>query len=62
VKTHWHYGKLLKENKGTKELLAQKAMYMNTATIIQACCVWITIFSLIGLTERFITRPNKKTT
>ena len=49
--THWHYEKLLKENEGAKELLAQKAMYMNVATILQACCVWVAIFSLIGLTE-----------
>ena len=60
--SHWHYEKLLKGNEGAKELLAQKALYMNTATILQACCVWVTIFSLIGLTERFITQPNKKTT
>ena len=60
--THWHYEKLLKENEGAKELLAQKAMYMNVATILQACCVWVAIFSLIGLTEKYITKPNKKTT
>ena len=60
--THWHYEKLLKENEGAKEMLAQKAMYMNVATILQACCVWVAIFSLIGLTEKYITKPNKKTT
>ena len=60
--THWHYEKLLKENEGAKELLAQKAIYMNVATILQACCVWVAIFSLIGLTEKYITKPNKKTT
>ena len=60
--THWHYEKLLKENEGAKELLAQKAMYMNVAAILQACCVWVAIFSLVGLTEKYITKPNKKTT
>ena len=38
--THWHYEKLLKKNEGARELLAQKTMYMNVATILQACCVW----------------------
>ena len=60
--THWHYEKLLKENEGATELLAQKAKYMNVATVLQACCVWVAIFSLVGLTERYITKPNKKTT
>ena len=43
-------------------MLAQKTMYMNVATILQACCVWFAIFSLVGLTEKYITKPNKKTT
>ena len=60
--THWHYEKLLKENEDATELLAQKAKYINIATILQACCVWIVIFSLIGLTEKYIIKPNKKTT
>ena len=60
--THWHYEKLLKKNEGARELLAQKTMYMNVATILQACCVWFAIFSLVGLTEKYITKPNKKTT
>lgn len=60
--THWHYEKLLANNGGSKELLIKKAMYMDVATTLQAGCVWIVIFSLIGLTEKYITRPNKKTT
>ena len=43
-------------------MLAQKTMYMNVATILQACCVWFAIFSLVDLTEKYITKPNKKTT
>ena len=43
-------------------MLTQKAMYMNVAATLQTCCVWVAIFSLVGLTEKYITKPNKKTT
>jgi glucan biosynthesis protein C len=58
AETHWHYEKLLGEDENSAELISKKAAYLNLATGIQSACVWFVIFSLIGLTEKFITKSN----
>ena len=58
AETHLHYEKLLGEDENPAELISKKAAYLNLATGIQAACVWFVIFSLIGLTEKFITKSN----
>lgn len=61
AETHWHYEKLLGEDEKSTELISKKAAYLNLATGIQAACVWFVIFSLIGLTEKFIAKSNPVT-
>ena len=61
AETHWHYEKLLGEDEKSTELISKKAAYFNLATGIQAACVWFVIFSLIGLTEKFIAKSNPGT-
>ena len=58
AETHWHYEKLLGEDENSAELISKKAAYLNLATGIQSACVWFVIFSLIGLSEKFITKSN----
>ena len=59
--THWHYEKLLVKNKNSVDLINKKSAYLNLATGIQAACVWFVIFSLIGLTEKYISKSNPVT-
>lgn len=61
AETHWHYEKLLGEDENSAELISKEAAYLNLATGIQAACVWFVIFSLIGLTEKFIANSNPVT-
>ena len=61
AETHWHYEKLLGEDENSAELISKEAAYLNLATGIQAACVWFVIFSLIGLTEKFIAKSNPVT-
>ena len=61
AETHWHYEKLLGEDENSAELISKEAAYLNLATGIQAACVWFVIFSLIGLTEKFIPKSNPVT-
>ena len=58
AETHWHYEKLLGEDENSAELISKKAAYLNLATGIQSACVWFVIFSLIGLSEKFIAKSN----
>ena len=59
--THWHYEKLLIKNKTSTELINKESAYLNLATGIQAACVWFVIFSLVGLTEKYISKSNPVT-
>jgi len=59
--THWHYEKLLVKNKTSAELINKESAYLNLATGIQAACVWFVIFSLVGLTEKYISKSNPVT-
>ena len=61
AETHWHYEKLLGEDENSADLISKEAAYLNLATGIQAACVWFVIFSLIGLTEKFIAKSNPVT-
>ena len=61
AETHWHYEKLLGEDENSAELISKKAACLNLATGIQAACAWFVIFSLIGLTEKFIAKSNPVT-